>query len=137
MKTLFRLFSLCLALSFLTGCKTLDKGADPVAVRSEQTLSMAFLTFDTFLRLDHQFRAETAEKVPEVHKFAEWLREPIRTDLNAEQKPRGIALIESAHTVLKAYKANRTEENKASVISAIAAVESALAEAQKQLTALK
>lgn len=130
MKFLLRL-SLCLALFFQAGCKTPNAGQDVAVVRAEQTLSIAFDTFDAFLKMEHQYRKETAERMPEVHKFAEWLREPV------DGKPRGISIIESANKVKTAYKANRSPESKVTLISALAAVESALSETQKHLTRIK
>jgi hypothetical protein len=137
MKTLLRL-AVCFALWFQTGCVAPNDGQDNVVVRAEQTLSMAFDTFDAFLKMEHQFREQTKEKLPEVHKFAEWLREPVRvTGTSGTMKPRGIALIESANNVKNSYKDNRSPESKATLISALAAVESALVETQKHLTRIQ
>jgi len=113
------------------GCATLDTKADAVEVRAEQTVSIAFDTFDTFLKLETQNRAILLKKAPEVVAFADTLRRPVMD--NGKQIPWGISLVESANRTRLAYKSNRTADNKASLLSALAAVESALAETNKQL----
>jgi hypothetical protein len=114
------------------GCASILPGHDPVVVRAEQSLQIAFTTFDTFLKLEHDNKARVKEKVPEVHKFAEWLREPVQFE--GKSVPRGVSIIQSANNVKTAYKRNRTEANKANLVTALAAVESAVREAQKHLT---
>ena len=137
---------MCVMLWFSAGCASLEKNADPAVVRAEQTLSIAFDTMNTFLKLENQFRDETIDKAPDVHKFAEWLREPV--SLTKESQPlegvtfsdsvrRGLAIIESANRVKNVYKSNRTPENKEKLIAALAAVEAALAETQKHIANLR
>lgn len=123
------LIALATAVWLTAGCATLNPSADPVEVRAEQTVSIAFSTFDTFLKIESQQEARLITAAPGVVKFADWLREPTPGGL-----PRGLSIIESANNVRRAYKANRSAENRASLISALAAVESALSETNKQLT---
>jgi hypothetical protein len=131
MKTLIRyLLAMALAIS-VTGCATLNPGADPVVVRAEQSIKVAFDTFDTFLKMEKSNQARIRDKVPAVHEFAEWLRAP-----GPNGSPRGIAIIESANTVKNAYKRNRSPENKANLISALAAVEAAVSQTQKHLISI-
>jgi hypothetical protein len=113
------------------GCATLDTKADAVEVRAEQTVSIAFDTFDTLLKLEMQNRAMLLKKAPEVVALADKLRAPVQ--VNGKSVPWGISLIESANATRLAYKRNRTPDNKASLVSAIAAVEAALAETNRQL----
>lgn len=129
MKT--NLLLICSVLVIGLGCANLKPGADPVIVRAEQVEQVAFATFDTFVHLVAQHEDEVKERVPAAYQFAEWLRAKGPSGL-----PRGIALVKSLDTVRKAYKANRTPENKAGVASALAALESALAETQKQIAAV-
>ena len=132
MKTLIRL-SLCLCLWFVTGCVT--PTGDSVVVRSEQTIAIAYDTLDTFLKLEHDNQALIKTKVPEVHKFAEKLRQPVT--VGGKTQPFGVTVIQSALDVKNAYKRNRTPENKASLISALAALESVVRETQQHLTSIK
>ena len=127
MKTL-RILPLLLLLSLAPGCATLDPKADPVEVRAEQAVSIAFSTFDTFLKLELAQEARLKKSAPACVDFAKWL-----TERQPDGKARGLSLIESANNVRRAYKLNRSPENRASLISALAAIESALAETQKQL----
>jgi hypothetical protein len=122
---------LALLAAAMCACATLDPKADAVEVRAEQTVSIAFDTFDTFLKLETQNRAMLLKKAPEVVAFADTLRRPVMD--NGKQIPWGISLVESANRTRLAYKSNRTADNKASLLSALAAVESALAETNKQL----
>lgn len=112
----------------LAGCVSLKPGADPIEVRAEQTLSVAFATMDTFLKLAHQQESRLKTAAPQVLKFADWLREPQPDGL-----PRGASLVASANRVRQAYKANRSADNKASLVTALAIVESAVSETNRQL----
>lgn len=124
---------LALLLPFsVVGCAALAPGADPVVVRAEQSIQIAFSTFDTFLKLEHDNSAKVKDKAPEVHQFAEWLREK-----DASGTSQGIAMIRSADNFKNAYKSNRTAENKANLITILATLESAVSETQKHLTAIK
>jgi hypothetical protein len=118
------IFALALALA---GCATLDPRTDAVEVRAEQTVVTAYDVMDTFLKLELQNRALLQIKAPGVCKFADKLRAPVQ--VNGKAVPWGISLIESR----LAYKRNRTPDNKASLVSAVAAVETALAETNAQL----
>ena len=127
MKTL-SILALALALA---GCATLDPRTDAVEVRAEQTVVTAYDVMDTFLKLELQNRALLQIKAPGVCKFADKLRAPVQ--VNGKAVPWGISLIESANATRLAYKRNRTPDNKASLVSAVAAVETALAETNAQL----
>jgi len=118
-----------LLVAVLCGCAALQPGADPIVVRTEQTISVAYGTFDTFTKLDNDNRDLFKTKIPAVHQFAEWLR----VKVGQPPTPRGISLIESANRVKVAYKSNRTPENKANLVTALASLESIVAETQKQL----
>lgn len=113
------------------GCVHLDPNADPGEVRAEQTIATAYDVMDTFLKLEMQNRALLQAKALGVCKFADKLRAPVQ--VNGQSVPWGISLIQSANATRLAYKRNRTPDNKASLVSAIAAVEAALAETNAQL----
>jgi hypothetical protein len=115
----------------MAGCATIKSGSDPIVVRAEQSEQVAFATFDTFLKIDNANRQFFRTSLPAVHQFAEWLRTPIGNP----PSQRGIAMIESFDKVKVAYKSNRTPDNKANLITALATLEAAIAETQKQLNA--
>lgn len=131
-----------LSLALLTlpmgGCVALDPGVDPLEVRAEQSVSLAGDTFDTFLKLEYDEISLVRSNAPAVHQFAEWLRQPVTlssADTNAY--PRDIAMVLSANQARAAYKANRSAENKASLVSVLAALEEALRQTQAQMAAIK
>jgi predicted metal-dependent hydrolase len=126
---------LCLALVVMAGCASVQEGHDPVVVRAEQSLSIAFDTVDTFLKIEHGNREVIKAKVPEVHAFAEKLRE--RVTVGGKTQPYAISLIQSATEVKNAYKRNRSLENRANLISALASLEALVRETQQHLTAIK
>lgn len=136
---LFNLLSLsvCLALPasgwLFTGCAALDPNADPIEVRAEQTISTTFDAMDTFEQIELENQALIKAKAPQVHEFAEWLREPLQQE-EGTSMPRGISMINSATLVRRAYKANRTPENKASLASAVAALEQIEHQVQDNIT---
>lgn len=135
MKLMMVRLSLCLALWLVTGCASVPEGQDLVVVRAEQSLSIGFDTIDTFLKIEHDNQALIKAKVPEVHAFAEKLR--AKVTVGGKTQPFGISVIQSATDVKNAYKRNRTPENKANLISALAALEGIVRETQQHLTAIK
>jgi hypothetical protein len=132
-KTALALLCLVFALHF-SGCAALQPGADPVAVRSEQTVATAFNVFDAFLKLDDANREMAKAKLPAVHAFAEKLRTPVVD--NGQQVPFGISLILSANRTRLAYKANRSADNQASMSAALSALARAANEASANLSTL-
>jgi len=128
-------WSLCLALLVMTGCASVAPGHDPVVVRAEQSLSIAFDTIDTFLKLEHDNQELVKKKLPEVHAFAQKLR--AKVTVGGKTQPFGISVIQSATDVKNAYKRNRSPENKANLISALASLEAIVRETQQHLTAIK
>jgi len=103
---------------FSTGCAAVAPGADPLVVNAERGTAIALDTFDTFLLLEYQNRTALESLSPGIHEFAE----QIRTDA-----PQWIA---TARALTRAYKLNRTPENKAALATAVAVLETALKEAQ-------
>lgn len=124
-----QLLAILFTLALITGCATLQPGADPLVVRSQQTEKVAFDTFDTFLKLEHRYADKVKKTVPEVSKFADWLREPVG------DSPRGIAMVKSLGKVRKAYAAAKTPDNKAKLGSAVDALAAVLEETKQHLTA--
>lgn len=106
----------------MIGCATVADGNDAAVVNAERTTQIAIDTIDAFLLLEYQNREAYAAISPEIRVAADYLRD------NAP------GWIKSARNVTKVYKANRTPENKANLITAIATLEQAMREAQAQLT---
>lgn len=133
-----------LALGGLTGCATLDKNADPIEVRAEQTISMAEDTIDAFMAIEFDNDALVKEKAPAIHDFANWLAAPIPwpdgstwPDGSHTTGPRGLVIVQSANDMRRAYKTNRSPENKASLVAALAALEETLRQVQGYINQTK
>lgn len=107
-----------LAIAFLVGCAALRPGQDPVVVRAEQTTVIAFEFVDAFLKWE---KSNELTVGGDVHQFAENVRK------NAPM------WFTSARVITKTYKANRTPENKANLLTAIAVLESVMAEATRNI----
>lgn len=98
------------------GCSTIQTGSDPVVVRAEQTQVIAFDTVDLILKQEYTYRS----LLPAESKV---IADALRTHF----KPANDAL----KNAIRSYKANRTEEGKANLTTALAVVESMLTDAQK------
>jgi hypothetical protein len=105
----------------LAACSTLSPGADPVVVNAERTTALAVDTFDTFLHLEYNNRAQLAAISPEIHKYAETIRR------------NGQTWLQTARTLTQAYKTNGTAQNKASLETAIAVLAAAISDSQKYI----
>lgn len=123
--------ALCALAFTLAGCSTIDKGADPIEVRAEQTISIATTTLDTFMTLELKNEALVKEKAPEAYKVAVWLAAPVTVD--GKTLARGLSLIQSATNARRAYKSSRGPEAKANLEAALSALAAAVAETTKQL----
>lgn len=112
----------------LCSCVHLDKGADPIVVRAEQSASVAAATFDTFLKIDNSNRDFFRTNLPPFHGFAEYLRAPIVIN-GTNLLPRGLAFVISLQSVKQAYKAGTATSNV--LVTAIAVLESSVSVAQQ------
>lgn len=135
MKTLILLLAV-IALAF-SGCSTLSKlssdfnlsasgqtgvvNDDQIVVRSEQALSIALDTFDTFLKVEFENK-ELFAKIPGAHDTAENIR---------RNGKKWIKSLEAAHD---AYKGNRSAENHATLVTAYKVVQSAIAESKNYVS---
>lgn len=103
----------------LTGCfATLDKNADPVVVNAERTMEVARVTLDAFVRFEFKHRAKCPQEVQDaaerIRKEApEWFNRAMRFKL--------------------AYKQNRNADNKATLMTAVAILQTAASEAANAL----
>ncbi len=100
-------FFLCLSLAScalaptLSGCKAptaATVSGDPVVVNSEKTIAIAFEAIDTFLKWEKENSATVS---PDVHAAAQAIRSKAPDQFR------------NARAVLRAYKQNRTPEQKA------------------------
>jgi hypothetical protein len=95
------------------GCLMPKLGSQVAEVRAEQTLSVSLAALDSFVAFEHRRRADVPPLVRDV---------AARVRLNA---PRAL---DSANALRLAYKGNRNAENKAGLLTALAVVESLVAE---------
>lgn len=93
------------------GCATVAEGHDVVVVRAETIADLSFEVMDTYLRLEENNRAYLKTISPEFEKTAS----KVAVD--------GKAAIQSLRSATKAYKQNRTPENKSNVDTWLAVVE--------------
>lgn len=105
----------------LCSCSSILPGNDPVVVNAERTTQLAVDVFDTFLKWEYNNRSALAFK-PEVKQAADFIRD------------NGIGWLESARSMTKAYKENRSQENKFNLDTALAILRQAISEARKYLT---
>jgi predicted secreted protein len=104
------LLAALVVLSFVAGCATVTSG-DPIVVRAEQSVNIAFDTVDTFLYVEKYHRADLEKISADIHKVAESVR---------EKGPDGFR---AARRLIDVYKNNRTDENKANLLTALAFVQ--------------
>ena len=104
----------------IIGCAKLLPGVDPLVIRAEQTESMAYNTFDEFLKLDDLANTNpTVSKTWQpAHVFAQYLRKPVQSGTNTV--PFGIATVLSLDNIKLAYVAGKASSN--SVVTAIGVV---------------
>lgn len=110
---------------FLGACATIQIGQDPVVVNAERSTQLALDTFNVIEKLEIDsyaaFKATDAAAAAKVRIFVNNLRRN-----QAEWAA-------SARTLTKAYKENRTAENKASLATAIAVLTAATTTANQYI----
>ncbi len=109
---------LLLPLMLFGGCATINPGADPVVVNAERTIEIARVTLDSFVRFEFNQRAKCPKEVQDaaeaIRKNApEWFNRALRFK--------------------QAYKLNRNAENKATLLTAVAVLQTAAGEAATAL----
>lgn len=120
MNTTTRLPLLLLAF-LLVGCGTIQEGSEKFVVRTEQAQAMALDAVDAFLLFEDS-NSDTLWKLDPGIKYA---ADSLRTTWPAADA--------SATRALRAYKRNRTADNKVTVQTAIAVLEQLKTEAQTWL----
>lgn len=106
-------FVILSTLAILCGCSTVQPGNQSAVVRAEQVLSISLAAIDSFLAFESRRRADVPAEVRAIAS---------RVRAKAPQA------FESANRLRLAYKANRTASNEAGLITALAVVESLVAE---------
>ncbi len=96
------------------GCAGIQPGNDPVVVNAERTTTVAVTSFDSFLKYERSNDAELRSVNPQIHKFANKIRD------------NGQHWLQTARSTTQAYKNNRTPENKANLQTAIAVLQEAV-----------
>lgn len=97
--------------ALVVSCASLNKGADPLVVRTEQVQTAARATFDLVLTVDNTDRGFWRTNAPAFHNFCEWLRTP--SNYKGATVPRCISaelLVDDAKTSYKVAK-NVTNSN--------------------------
>ena len=102
------------AIVALVSCSTIQPGNDPVVVDAERTTQVAMTTFDSFLKYERSNDASLREVNPAIHKYANKVRD------NGQQ------WLRTARSMTQAYKYNRSSENKANLLTAIAVLQEAV-----------
>jgi hypothetical protein len=100
------------AACLLAACVTPRQG-QTVEIRAEQVLAVSMSALDSFVAFEHRRRSDVPPLVRDV---------AARVRLNA---PRAL---DSANALRLAYKGNRSEDNRAGLLTALAVVESLVAE---------
>lgn len=139
MKKILLLASVATAMAF-SGCGSLQQLAGPaptpapqidaaqsssIVVNAEKTLRISKDTFDTFLHVEHDNRALVREKLPQVHKFAEYVRS------NAP------SWLSRANTLKNLYKHNRDAATGQQLLSALNTLSQNQNQAQQFIDQLK
>jgi hypothetical protein len=102
-----------LALCLFTACATVRHGNQSAEVRAEQALSVSLAALDSFVAFEHRRRAD----VP-----------PLVCDVARRIRSEAPKALDSANNLRLAYKSNRTAANEANLFTALAVVDSMLAE---------
>lgn len=130
MKNYITCLILCAAL--LVGCTALQPGADPLVVRTEQSLTMGKSAFDLAVIIDHSNRDMWRTNTPAFHEFCEWLRAPQVVPELVTTLPRASAMLYSLDTIKKDYIMSKTSSN--ALYSALMTFESTMNQANSWLT---
>lgn len=105
---------------WMAGCASMAPGSDPVVVNAERVTVLALETFDGFLKWEFDNRTALAA-TPQVRQVADTIRRD------------GIAWLQSARSMTKAYKENRTPEAKANLQTALSVLDEAIKQAKAYL----
>lgn len=103
------------AICMLMGaCAQLQSGSDPVVVRAEQTQTISKDTLDAFVTYERNNDATLRALNPQIHTYANYVR------------AHGQQWLRTLQAEKLAYKNNRTGENKANLLTAVAVLQEAV-----------
>jgi hypothetical protein len=109
----------------LTGCASLQPGADPLVVRAEQAQATGQAAFDLALELDNSNRDFYSTNTPAFHAFCQWLRQP--QDYGTNSLPRAEVMILQLDDLKTAYKSDSIYSN--SLLAGVLTLETAATQA--------
>lgn len=95
--------------------------ADSIVVNAEKTLAVARDTFRFIAHEERRNREAFDKASPQIHEFVEYIRQ------------NGVGWLRTAEAMKTAYKTNRSPENRANLLTAIATVSAALDQSQTYL----
>jgi len=107
------LLTLLASVLALCGCLHTQPGETSAVIRAEQILSVGLGSVDSFLAFELRRRADLPKEVRHVA---------------AQMRAKALAAFETANRLRLAYKVNRTAENRASLMTALAVAEALVAE---------
>jgi hypothetical protein len=118
-------FLIALICLYGTSCATVSPGNDAVLVDAQKTNKIAYSAITTFLNLEYQNKVLVKANAPEVHQFAERLR---------QRNDKGVSFVrqslQSLWDATETYRLNRTDQNKADLNTALAVVKQLMQDAQ-------
>lgn len=102
-----------LLLPLISGCSTVHPGSQTAEVRAEQTLAVSLAALDSFVAFEHRRRVDVPALVRDV---------AYKVRLEAPKA------LDSANALRLAYKKNRTPQNAADLLTALAVVDAMVSE---------
>ncbi|MGB7767438.1 MAG: hypothetical protein WBN22_01095 [Verrucomicrobiia bacterium] len=118
----------------VSGCASLQPGADPLVVNVERAEAVAQSSFSLVLNVDNSDRSFWQTNAPAFHDFCEWLRQPqtVADSYGTNTLPLGLAMLMSTDDVKNDYEASRVSSN--ALLESLATLESAANQAASWLT---
>ena len=118
------------AILLLNGCQTTlpsisEQSADQIILTAEKAAETAKLTFNTFVHLERDNEAMLKTVNPQIHVYANTIR------------AHGIDWIVSLRDATKTFKANRTQDNRASLNTILATLLAAIGDTNKLIAQSK
>jgi hypothetical protein len=118
----FRLVAPVALLALFVGCAGITPGNDPVVVRAEAAETTATEAFNALFTTEGQNHAFIKAHTPQVSAAVNRMR------------IEGPKAVDTLVAVVRAYKNNRTAENKANIVTAIAVVRELINQSKNYLT---
>jgi hypothetical protein len=110
--------TILVTLTAMLGCTSIAPGNDPLVVRSVQTVEIAAEVIDGYIHFEWVNRDTLWAVSRDFKRLADKLRD------------HSVPTMQSLRAATKAYKSNRTEENRASLVTAMAVAQALLTETE-------